>query len=325
MEAAAERACRAIGYTNAGTFEFLLGPDRRFYFIELNCRLQVEHPVNELVTGIDIVREQLRIAAGEPVVLRARAAARPRDRAAHQRGGPDARVPARARADRALPPAARPLRPSRHLRRGRHGRSAVLRLADREADRLGRRPTVCDRARPARAGRARGARRADHARGGDRHPPQRGVPARRLLDDVPGGGRRPPPALSGGSSSEHRASRSTRTALFLLYQWDVTGQPLASLYEGEVDDYARRIAEAVVGRAEELDARITDAAEGWTADRLGAVERNVLRIAVHELESGDVPEAVAIDEAVELAKPTRATRPGASSTGSSAVQRERAA
>ncbi len=73
MEDAAERACRAIGYRNAGTFEFLLGPDRHFYFIELNCRLQVEHPVSELVTGIDIVREQLRIAAGEPVVLTGRA------------------------------------------------------------------------------------------------------------------------------------------------------------------------------------------------------------------------------------------------------------
>jgi len=67
MEAAAERACHAIGYRNAGTFEFLLGPDRSFYFIELNARLQVEHPVSELVTGIDIVREQLRIACGEPL------------------------------------------------------------------------------------------------------------------------------------------------------------------------------------------------------------------------------------------------------------------
>ncbi len=65
IEAAAERACHAIDYRNAGTFEFLLGPDRAFYFIELNARLQVEHPVSELVTGIDLVREQLRIAAGE--------------------------------------------------------------------------------------------------------------------------------------------------------------------------------------------------------------------------------------------------------------------
>jgi len=65
MEATAERACRAITYRNAGTFEFLLGPDRSFYFIELNARLQVEHPVTELVTGVDIVREQLRIASGD--------------------------------------------------------------------------------------------------------------------------------------------------------------------------------------------------------------------------------------------------------------------
>jgi acetyl-CoA carboxylase, biotin carboxylase subunit len=73
MEAASEAACRAIGYRNAGTFEFLLGPDRSFYFIELNCRLQVEHPVSELCTGIDIVREQLRIAAGEPLLATGRA------------------------------------------------------------------------------------------------------------------------------------------------------------------------------------------------------------------------------------------------------------
>jgi acetyl-CoA carboxylase, biotin carboxylase subunit len=73
MEAAAERAARTIGYRNAGTFEFLLGPDQSFYFIELNARLQVEHPVSELVTGIDLVREQLRIAAGEPLTTTGRA------------------------------------------------------------------------------------------------------------------------------------------------------------------------------------------------------------------------------------------------------------
>jgi acetyl-CoA carboxylase, biotin carboxylase subunit len=73
MEAAAERACRAIGYRNAGTFEFLVGPDGGFYFIELNARLQVEHPVSELTTGIDIVHGQLRVAGGGPLPATGRA------------------------------------------------------------------------------------------------------------------------------------------------------------------------------------------------------------------------------------------------------------
>src|SRR5205823_6546628 len=67
MEAAAERACHTIGYRSAGTFEFLLGSDGSFFFMELNTRLQVEHPVSEFVTGVDLVREQLRIAAGDPL------------------------------------------------------------------------------------------------------------------------------------------------------------------------------------------------------------------------------------------------------------------
>jgi transcription antitermination protein NusB len=100
--------------------------------------------------------------------------------------------------------------------------------------------------------------------------------------------------------SGRRAAR--RTALFLLYQWDVTGQPLTSLYEGEVDSFARETAEAVAAQASELDERITAASEGWTADRLGAIERNILRIALYELDGEDVPDEVAIDEAVTLAK-----------------------
>jgi len=76
METGVARACRAISYLNAGTFEFLLAPDGSYYFIELNTRLQVEHPVSELVTGIDIVREQLHIAAGEQLHETGRAARR---------------------------------------------------------------------------------------------------------------------------------------------------------------------------------------------------------------------------------------------------------
>ncbi|MGI8973708.1 MAG: transcription antitermination factor NusB [Gaiella sp.] len=96
--------------------------------------------------------------------------------------------------------------------------------------------------------------------------------------------------------------KSRRQALFLLYQWDLTGQPLASLFEGEPDAFAATLAEAVADRAEELDARITSTLDEWTADRLGTLERNILRIGVHELEEGGVPSEVAINEAVVLAK-----------------------
>ncbi len=67
MAKAAIRAAKAIGYTNAGTAEFLLAPDGQFYFIEFNARIQVEHPITEEVTGIDLVKEQIRIASGEPM------------------------------------------------------------------------------------------------------------------------------------------------------------------------------------------------------------------------------------------------------------------
>jgi len=97
-----------------------------------------------------------------------------------------------------------------------------------------------------------------------------------------------------------RAGR--RQALFLLYQWDLTGQPLASLYEGEPDEFASSLAENVARRAEALDRRITDTSDEWPADRLGTLERNVLRIGVYELEEGSVPPEVAINEAVVLAK-----------------------
>ena len=64
---AAILACKSVDYRNAGTVEFLLGPDGNFYFMEMNTRVQVEHPVTETITGVDIIHEQLRIAAGEEI------------------------------------------------------------------------------------------------------------------------------------------------------------------------------------------------------------------------------------------------------------------
>ena len=93
-----------------------------------------------------------------------------------------------------------------------------------------------------------------------------------------------------------------RAAVFMLFQWDLTGEPLGSTYEGDVDDFARETAEAVKARAVELDRRIDETTEDWPADRLGALERNVLRVGIYELERGEVPPEVAIDEAVRLAK-----------------------
>ena len=93
-----------------------------------------------------------------------------------------------------------------------------------------------------------------------------------------------------------------RAAVFMLFQWDVTGRPLGSLYEGDVDEYTRELTRAVTEHATELDARITCASDDWTSDRLGAVERNVLRVALEELDEGEVPVEVVLDEAVTLAK-----------------------
>ncbi|MGE5262417.1 MAG: acetyl-CoA carboxylase biotin carboxylase subunit [Acidobacteriota bacterium] len=78
MGKAAVKAAKAANYVNAGTIEFLLDKDHHFYFLEMNTRLQVEHPVTELVTGIDIVKEQIRIASGRPLSYR--------QRDVHQRG-----------------------------------------------------------------------------------------------------------------------------------------------------------------------------------------------------------------------------------------------
>lgn len=95
----------------------------------------------------------------------------------------------------------------------------------------------------------------------------------------------------------------------MLYQHDVTGLGMEELRENSEraeqpldDPYALEVVSAVLDERDEIDGTITAAAEGWTADRLGALERNILRVAVWEMRSGEVSTAVAINEAVEIAK-----------------------
>jgi transcription antitermination factor NusB len=96
--------------------------------------------------------------------------------------------------------------------------------------------------------------------------------------------------------------QARRQALVLVYQWDVSGAGIGAQYASEIDPWARGLAEETVARAGELDARITSASEGWRAERLGAVERSALRVAIRELDRGEVPPEVAIDEAVGFTK-----------------------
>jgi transcription antitermination protein NusB len=96
--------------------------------------------------------------------------------------------------------------------------------------------------------------------------------------------------------------QARRQALFLVYQWDLGEGEIGERYGAEIDPWARELAEETVAQASELDARITAAADSWTADRLGVVERSALRVAIRELDRGEVPPEVVIDEAVGFAK-----------------------
>src|SRR4029450_7372931 len=219
-------------------------------------------------------------------------------RAGDQRGPPPQLHP-RPRPRQAFPPAARSRHPCRHSRRGGHGDPAVLRLADRKGDRLGAGPGTGARPLPPRAERVRGGRHPDHDRRRRRGDPERRLRPRELLDEVSRGGLAAG-ALRGGDVTSRREAR--RAAVFRLFQGDVPGEPRGATYEGDIDDFARETAEGVAARAAELDRRIDEATEDWPAERLGALERSVLRVGIYELERGEVPTEVVIDEAVRLAK-----------------------
>ena len=153
------RLASAAHYRNAGTIEFMLAPDGEFYFLEMNTRLQVEHPVTEMVTGIDLVRRQIEIAAGEGLSLRAKGHRRPRPchRMPDLRRGSGAGFHARDGRILALEIPDRPRRAFRERSRRRPGRHLEFRLDARQACRSRRRSRT---RRSTHGGRSVGARRS---------------------------------------------------------------------------------------------------------------------------------------------------------------------
>ena len=123
-----------------------------------------------------------------------------------------------------------------------------------------------------------------------------------------------------------RRSDQRRDAVFAGYQRDVTGRPLSDLVS-DARPFTRELAEGVEGHRDELDERIARHARGWTVDRIAPLERNIMRVALFEIEHrDDVPVEVAIDEAIELAKEyCGADAPGFVNGVLGAVVRERAA
>jgi len=100
-----------------------------------------------------------------------------------------------------------------------------------------------------------------------------------------------------------KRSDQRKQAVFALYQHDLTGRPLEDVFTPETTDFARSLALETLDEATAIDATLRGHIKaGWTLERIAPLERNILRVAIHELNAGDVPREVAIDEAVELAK-----------------------
>ena len=183
MGAEAVALAKAVGYDTAGTVEFIVDTKRNFYFLEMNTRLQVEHPVTELVTGLDLVEEMLKVAAGEKLVAQAegRQAQGLGHRGPHLCRGSRAEFPALDRAAGALPPARARHRGRRHhaarlRRRGGRRDLGLLRPDDRQARH------ACAEAAASHRADEQCARRLRHRRLPPQHPVPRGVDAERAVE-----------------------------------------------------------------------------------------------------------------------------------------------
>ena len=190
MGEAAVAAARSIGYEGAGTVEFLVDRSGSFYFMEMNTRIQVEHPVTEMVTGIDLIAEQLRIAGGEPISVRQDEIQLTGHAIECRINAEDPRQnfrPAPGRITGWLPPGGPGVRFDSHVYTGLRD-PALLRLADRQADRVGRRPGSRPQAPPPGPCGMRRHRHPHH----HRFPPgpagSARIPAGRGLDQVRGAG-----------------------------------------------------------------------------------------------------------------------------------------